>query len=86
VVVTRQLASGEVMRAVGGAPTDVSALLSGRPAPPTEAKPAAPAIPPAYGTGVAALRQRGTAVGPSAIPSDSLRAMMRRLNLMLQVR
>ena len=86
VVVTRQLASGEVMRAVGGAPTDVSALLSGRPAPPAEAKPAAPAMPPAYGTGVVALRQRGTAVGPSAIPSDSLRAMMRRLNLMLQVR
>ena len=32
-VVTQQLASGEVVRAVGGTPTDVSSLLSGRPVP-----------------------------------------------------
>ncbi|MGH7518058.1 MAG: zf-HC2 domain-containing protein [Gemmatimonadales bacterium] len=85
-VVTRQLASGEVMRSIGGAPTDVSSLLSGRPAAGPEARPAAPVMPPAYGSGTLGLRQGGVAVGPSAVPSDSLRAMMRRLNLMLRVR
>ena len=84
-VVTRQLASGEVMRSIGGA-TDVSSLLSGRPAAEPEARPAAPVMPPAYSSGTLALRQGGVAVGPSAVPSDSLRAMMRRLNLMLRVR
>ena len=86
VVVTRHLASGEVMRSVGGSPTDVSSLLSGRPVAGPEAKPAAPVMPPAYSSGTLGLRQNGIATGPSAIPSDSLRAMMRRLNLMLRVR
>jgi hypothetical protein len=86
VVVTRQLASGEVMRSVGGSPTDVSSLLSGRPPAEREVKPAAPVMPPAYGSGALALRQGGVATGPSAVPSDSVRAMMRRLNLMLRVR
>jgi hypothetical protein len=86
VVVTRHLASGEVMRSVGGSPTDVSSLLSGRPVAEPEAKPAAPVMPPAYSSGTLGLRQDGVATGPSAIPSDSLRAMMRRLNLMLRVR
>ncbi len=85
-VVTRQLASGEVMRSIGGAATDMSSLLSGRPAAGPETRPAAPAMPPAYGSGTLALRQGGVAVGPSTVPSDSLRAMMRRLNLMLRVR
>jgi hypothetical protein len=85
VVVTRQLAAGEVVRAVGGS-ADVSSLLSGRPQPEPEVRPAAPAMPPAYGSGVLALRQGGVAAEPSAIPSDSLRAMMRRMNLMLRVR
>ncbi|MGH7631069.1 MAG: hypothetical protein ACREOF_17125, partial [Gemmatimonadales bacterium] len=85
-VVTRQLASGEVVRSVGGGPSDVSALLSGRPAPEPEARPATPAMPPAYGSGTLAARQGGVALGQSAVPSDSLRAMMRRLNLMLRVR
>ena len=84
-MVTRHLASGEVIRSVSGVPTDVSSLLSGRPVPQSETRPAAPAMPPAYGNGVLALRQRGD-TPPSAIPSDSLRAMMRRLNLMLEVR
>jgi hypothetical protein len=84
-VVTKHLASGEVIRSVSGVPTDVSSLLSGRPLPQTETRPAAPAMPPAYGNGVLALRQRG-ATPPSVIPTDSLRAMMRRLNLMLEVR
>ncbi len=85
-VVTRQLASGEVMRSVGGGPSDVSSLLFGRPAPAPEARPAAPTMPPAYGSGTLAARQSGVALGQSAVPSDSLRAMMRRLNLMLRVR
>ena len=85
-VVTRQLANGEVMRSVSGVPSDVSTLLSGRPQPPAESRLAPPTMPPAYGNGALALRQRGAAAAPSAIPSDSLRAMMRRLNLMLQVR
>jgi putative zinc finger protein len=85
-VVTRQLASGEVMRSVSGVPSDVSTLLSGRPQPPAESRLAPPTMPPAYANGVLALRQRGAVAAPSAIPSDSLRAMMRRLNLMLQVR
>jgi hypothetical protein len=86
VVVTRRLASGEVVRAVDGSPTDVSSLLSGRPLASSEAKAAAPAMPPAYGAGSLALRQGGVAMGTSGVPSDSLRAMMRRLNLMLRVR
>jgi hypothetical protein len=85
-VVTRQLANGEVMRSVSGVPSDVSTLLSGRPQPPAESRLAPPTMPPAYSNGALALRQRGAAAAPSAIPSDSLRAMMRRLNLMLQVR
>jgi hypothetical protein len=85
-VVTRRLASGEVMRSIGGAPTDMSSLLSGRPAAAPETRPPAPAMPPAYGSGTLARRQGGVAAGPSAVPSDSLRAMMRRLNLMLRVR
>ncbi len=84
-VVTRQLASGEVMRSVGGTPTDVSSLLSGRPAPEAGTKPAAPTMPLAYTAGTLGIRQGGVGV-PSAIPSDSVRAMMRRLNLMLRVR
>jgi hypothetical protein len=74
------------MRSVSGVPSDVSTLLSGRPQPPAESRLAPPTMPPAYGNGALALRQRGAAAAPSAIPSDSLRAMMRRLNLMLQVR
>jgi hypothetical protein len=85
-VVTRQLASGEVMRSVSGVPSDVSTLLSGRPQPAAESRLAPPTMPPAYANGLLALRQRGAVAAPSAIPSDSLRAMMRRLNLMLQVR
>jgi hypothetical protein len=85
-VVTRQLASGEVMRSVSGVPADVSSLLTGRQQPSGESRAAPPTVPPAYANGVLALRQRGAAAAPSAIPSDSLRAMMRRLNLMLQVR
>jgi hypothetical protein len=85
-VVTRQLASGEVVRAVGGNPTDVSSLLSGRPVPPAESKMTAAAMPPAYGSGALAIRRGGVAVGPSAVSNDSVRAMMRRLNLMLRVR
>jgi hypothetical protein len=86
VVVTRQLASGEVVRAAGGSTTDVSSLLSGRPSPGSGVKPAPPAMPPAYSSAALALRQGSVAAGPSAVPSDSLRAMMRRLNLMLRVR
>jgi hypothetical protein len=85
-VVTQQLASGEVVRAVGGTPTDVSTLLSGRPAPASEAKLTPAPMPPAYTSGTLALRQGGVAAGPSAVSSDSVRAMMRRLNLMLRVR
>ncbi len=85
-VVSRQLAAGEVMRSVGGSATDMSSFLSGRPAPGPEVKPAAPAMPPAYTSGTLALRQGGVAVSPSAVPSDSLRAIMRRLNLMSRVR
>jgi hypothetical protein len=84
-VVTQQLASGEVARAVGGTPTDVSSLLSGRPGP-SEAKLTPAPMPPAYTSGTLALRGGNVPAGPSAISSDSVRAMMRRLNLMLRVR
>jgi hypothetical protein len=85
-VVTQQLASGEVVRSVGGTPTDVSSLLSGRPVPPSEAKLTPAPMPPAYTSGTLALRGGNVPAGPSAISSDSVRAMMRRLNLMLRVR
>ncbi|HET8625678.1 MAG TPA: zf-HC2 domain-containing protein [Gemmatimonadales bacterium] len=84
-VVTQSLASGEVARAVG-TPADVPSLLKGRPAPATEARHTPAQMPPAYTSGTLAIRPGGIAVGPSQISSDSVRAMMRRLNLMLRVR
>ncbi|HEU5171854.1 MAG TPA: zf-HC2 domain-containing protein [Gemmatimonadales bacterium] len=86
-VTTRQLASGEVIRAFEGAATDVSSLLSGGPSgsqPAARAPSTAP--PPADAGGSLAYRRGGSPGGTSVVPSDSLRAMMRRLNLMLRVR
>jgi anti-sigma factor RsiW len=90
-VVAQQLASGEVVRTIDGPVTDVSALLGTRPTMiNTESTAAGPVAP---GAGRAALGSalalrhgdRMVAVAGS-VPSDSLRAMMRRLNLMTRVR
>lgn len=86
-VVAQQLASGEVIRTVQGPVSDVSVLLGSRPDEPAEsAVTAAPAGRPPLGSALADRhgdRMFGV-TGP--LPSDSLRAMMRRLNLMLRVR
>lgn len=88
-VVAQQLASGEVIRTIEGPVSDVSALLGTRPGESVDSS--APGAPlPAGRTGLGsalALRHgdRMFAVTGS-LPSDSLRAMMRRLNLMLRVR
>jgi hypothetical protein len=90
-VVAQQLATGEVIRTIEGPISDVSALLGNRPLQPSEASGNPPSSPvPSSGSGVpSALTfrhgDRMFAVTGS-LPSDSLRAMMRRLNLMSRVR
>ena len=86
-IVAQQLKSGEVLRSIQGPVTDVSTLLTSRPAD-------------TAGSGDEATRSGSPAVGSFSfrqgdrvfnnvggnLPSDSLRAMMRRLNLMSRVR
>jgi len=86
-IVAQQLKSGEVVRSIQGPVTDVSTLLTSRPAD-------------TAGSGDAAIGSGSPAVGSFSfrqgdrvfnnvggnLPSDSLRAMMRRLNLMSRVR
>jgi putative zinc finger protein len=90
-VVAQQLASGEVIRTIEGPISDVSALLDNHPLQPSESSGNASASrAPAGGSPVGSALtfrhgDRMFAVTGS-LPSDSLRAMMRRLNLMSRVR
>lgn len=89
-VVAQQLATGEVIRTIEGPVSDVSALLGTKPWEPPESSGSVPGSPPAASSGVGSALtfrhgDRMFAVTGS-LPSDSLRAMMRRLNLMSRVR
>jgi hypothetical protein len=88
-VTAQQLASGEVARTIEGPVSDVSALLGARPgetADSSATEASGRAGRPVPG-GVLAYR-RGDRMFPvtGSLPSDSLREMMRRLNLMSRVR
>jgi hypothetical protein len=86
-IVAQQLKSGEVVRSIQGPVTDVATLLNARPTDTAGAgDAAAPSGSPAVGN--FSFRQGDRVfnnVGGN-LPSDSLRAMMRRLNLMSRVR
>jgi hypothetical protein len=90
-VVAQQLASGEVVRTIEGPVSDVSALLGTRPGA-GEASDSAGAVAPAPagrpGLGSTLAFRHGDRMFAvtGSLPSDSLRAMMRRLNLMMGVR
>ena len=83
-VVAQQLASGEVIRTIEGPVSDVSALLGTRPG--EEYEPATPAGRPGLGSALAFRHGDRMFAVTGSLPSDSLRAMMRRLNLMMRVR
>lgn len=88
-VVAQQLASGEVIRTIEGPVSDVSALLGTRPGESVDSSaPGAPVPAGRTGLGSALTFRRGDRMFAvtGSLPSDSLRAMMRRLNLMLRVR
>jgi hypothetical protein len=83
-VVAQQLASGEVIRTIEGPVSDVSALLGTRPG--EEYEPATPAGRSGLGSALAFRHGDRMFAVTGSLPSDSLRAMMRRLNLMMRVR
>ena len=88
-VVAQQLASGEVIRTIEGPVSDVSALLGTRPGEVSESSATMTATPtdkPGLGSGYAFRHGDRMFAVTGSLPSDSLRAMMRRLNLMLRVR
>jgi putative zinc finger protein len=88
-VVAQQLASGEVIRTIQGPVSDVSALLGTRPGESVDSSaPGAPLPAGRAGLGSALAFRHGDRMFAvtGSLPSDSLRAMMRRLNLMLRVR
>lgn len=88
-VVAQQLASGEVIRTIEGPVSDVSALLGTRPGESVDSSaPGAPVPAGRTGLGSALAFRHGDRMFAvtGSLPSDSLRAMMRRLNLMLRVR
>ena len=88
-VVAQQLASGEVIRTIEGSVSDVSALLGTRPGESVDSSaPGAPVPAGRTGLGSALAFRHGDRMFAvtGSLPSDSLRAMMRRLNLMLRVR
>jgi len=85
-VVAQQLASGQVIRMIEGPAPDVSALLGRQPtaepdslAPAPERRPAPPAP---WGSAFAFRRGDRMLAVTGSLPRDSLRAMVRRLNLM----
>lgn len=80
-VVAQQLASGEVIRTIEGPVSDVSALLGTRPGDENE-----PAGKPGLGSTLSFRHGDRMFAVTGSLPSDSLRAMMRRLNLMMRVR
>ena len=81
-VVAQQLASGEVIRTIEGPASDVSRLLGRRPM--SDPEPADSSSRPTDGRGAdhAMAMQRGDRMLAitGKLPSDSLRAMIRRLN------
>jgi hypothetical protein len=89
-VVAQQLASGEVIRTIEGPVSDVSALLNTRPgeAPESSGSAAGPGArsPSSPGSTLAFRHGDRMFAVTGSLPSDSLRAMMRRLNLMSRVR
>ena len=88
-VVAQQLASGEVIRTIEGPVSDVSALLGTRPGESADSAPTTTPVPTGRtGLGSALAFRHGDRMFPvtGSLPSDSLRAMLRRLNLMLRVR
>ena len=80
-VVAQQLASGEVIRTIEGPVSDVSALLGTRPGEDSE-----PSGRPGLGSTLSFRHGDRMFAVTGSLPSDSLRAMMRRLNLMMRVR
>jgi putative zinc finger protein len=88
-VVAQQLASGEVIRTIEGPVSDVSALLGTRPGDVSESSGAMTPTPtdrPGLGSAYAFRHGDRMFAVTGSLPSDSLRAMMRRLNLMMRVR
>ncbi len=88
-VVAQQLASGEVIRTIEGPVSDVSALLGTRPGESADSAATTTPVPTGRtGLGSALALRHGDRMFPvtGSLPSDSLRAMLRRLNLMLRVR
>jgi hypothetical protein len=88
-VVAQQLASGEVIRTIEGPVSDVSALLGTRAGESVDSSaPGAPVPGGRTGLGGALAFRHGDRMFAvtGSLPSDSLRAMMRRLNLMMRVR
>jgi hypothetical protein len=88
-VVAQQLASGEVIRTIEGPVSDISALLGARPGEPADSSATVAPVPagrPGLGSGLGF--RHGDRMFPvtGSLPSDSLRPMMRRLNLMMRVR
>ncbi len=90
-VVAQQLASGEVIRTIEGPVSDVSALLGTRPGAGEGSDSSGSAAPagagrPGLGSALAFRHGDRMFAVTGSLPSDSLRAMMRRLNLMTKVR
>jgi len=91
-VVAQQLASGEVIRTIEGPVSDVSALLGTRPGAGEGSDSSGavvaptPAGRPGLGSALAFRHGDRMFAVTGSLPSDSLRAMMRRLNLMTRVR
>lgn len=89
-VVAQQLSTGEVIRTIAGPVSDVSALLGNRPGEASESAGGMPSsrAPSPSGFGSAMTFRHGDRMFAvtGSLPSDSLRAMMRRLNLMSRVR
>ena len=88
-VVAQQLASGEVIRTIQGPVSDVSALLGTRPGEAVDSSAPGAPVPTSrtgLGSGLAFRHGARMFAVTGSLPSDSLRAMLRRLNLMLRVR
>jgi len=89
-VVAQQLSTGEVIRTIEGPISDVSALLGNGSLQSSEpsGNASAPPVPAGAPVGSALTFRHGDRMFAvtGSLPSDSLRAMMRRLNLMSRVR
>jgi hypothetical protein len=89
-VMAQQLRSGEVVRTIEGPVSDVTVLFGTRPGEASESSasvagsPGGAPVP--EGSTFSFRRGDRMLSAPGNLPSDSLRAMMRRLNLMSRVR